>query len=151
MASTGNIIVPQYQPFRRVSSQSPPLIAPLIPQKRWDTNPSIFIEEYRDDEAHKSESMKSENEKTSKETLCTSNDSLQPALSVHDIKSFGDLTEIPFIDDDSNEFVPCRVQSSDEIVPKKESMNTCRKTVSFDMLKSGPSQQCLYSSASNEQ
>lgn len=151
MASTGNIITPQYQPFRRVSSQSPPLIAPLIPQKRWDTNPSIFIEEYCDNEdnAHKSESLKSENDKNSKETLCTSNESLQPALSIHDIKSFGDLTEIPFIDDDSNDSAPCRVLSNDEIVPKKESTNTCRKTVSFDMLKSGPSQQCLYSSASN--
>jgi hypothetical protein len=150
MASTGNIIMPQYQPFRRVSNQSPPLIAPLIPQKRWDTNPSIFIEEYCDnDDVHKSESLKSENNKNSKETLCTSNESLQPALSINDMKSFGDLTEIPFIDDDSNDSAPCRVLSNDEIAPKKELMNTCRKTVSFDMLKSGPSQQCLYSSASN--
>lgn len=150
-ASTGNIIIPQYQPFRRISSQSPPLIAPLIPQKRWDTNPSIFIEEYRenDDDAHMAESMRSENEKNSKESLCTSNESLQSALSVHDIKSFGDITEIPFIDEDLNEFAPCRVKSIDEIIPKRESINSCRKTVSFDMLKNGPSQQCLYSSASN--
>lgn len=167
MASTGNVHIQQYQPYRRVSSQSPPLLVPLIPQKRWDTNPSIFIEEYRDEdeaEAPKSESLKSENsnaKRDSKETICTSNDSLQPALSVYDIKSFGDLSEIPFIDDDSNETAPCRVLSETELSQKNSTAitssivkntggsNTCRKTVSFDMLKSGPSQQRLYSTAGN--
>lgn len=158
MASTGNIIMPQYQPFRRVSSQSPPLIsAPLIPQKRWDTNPSIFIEEYcdddhaNDDNERKSESIKSEEVKnTSKETLCTSNESLerkqQPALSVNDIKSFGDLSQIPFIDDDSNDSAPCRIFSENELAKKQEiKRDTCRKTVSFDIIKSGPAHQHLYS------
>ncbi|KAG5672262.1 hypothetical protein PVAND_002403 [Polypedilum vanderplanki] len=147
-------LMPQYQPFRRVSSTSPPLISvPLMPQKRWNTNPSIFIEEYCDDE-HKTESVKSEVEETrntSKETLCTSNESLQtPALSVYDIKSFGDLSQIPFIDDDSNDSAPCRVLSDTEICHKDDKKrDTCRKTVSFDVIKTGTAQQHLYSRSSS--
>lgn len=148
-ASSGHM-APQYQHFRRVSSPSPPLIpAPLIPQKRWDTNPSIFIEEYRDEEP---KSDAKSDEKNSRETLCTSNDSLQPALSVNDIKSFGDLSQIPFIDDDDT--APCRILSSEsnnELTKKTDDINakTCRKTVSFDMIKSGPSYQRLYTSNGN--
>lgn len=136
------------QEFRRLSSnQSPPLLgAPLAPQKRWDTNPSIFIEEYNDDEPLKSKTESktdSRSERNSKETLCSSNESLQP-LSESDIKSLGDLSEIPFIDEDSNEAAPCRFD--DDISNRSGIMtsgnpprNTCRKTVSFDVIAGAPS------------
>lgn len=141
--TTGGCITPQYQPYRRVSSVSPPLNhltipVPLVPQRRWNTNPSIFIEEYRDDENPKSETK---NEmKNSRDSLHnTSNDSLQPALSENDIKSFGDLSQIPFIDEDSNESAPCRMfEDDDEESEKIAAIRPCRKTVSFDVIqKSG--------------
>lgn len=139
--TTGGCVTPQYQPYRRVSSVSPllnPLTipVPLAPQRRWNTNPSIFIEEYRDDENPKSSSETKSEKVNSHESLCnTSNDSLQPALSENDIKSFGDLDEIPFIDEDSNESAPCRMFEDNE---KIEVIRPCRKTVSFDVIqKSG--------------
>lgn len=133
----------QYQQFRRLSSHSPPLCAPLIQQKRWDTNPSIFIEEYHDDESavkSKSESRSIKSERNSKETLCSSNESLQP-LSECDIKSFGDLSKIPFIDDDSNDSAPCRFTDDERksCLPLSQRVNSCRKTVSFDVIAGGPS------------
>jgi hypothetical protein len=122
--------------FRRLSSHSPPLLgAPLAPQKRWDTNPSIFIEEYHDEPVSKSKSCSVGSERNSKETLCSSNESLQP-LSECDIKSFGDLSAIPFIDDDSNESAPCRFPDDPDrksCMPSQRG-NTCRKTVSFDVI-----------------
>lgn len=139
--SGGNLIQQYQQQFRRLSSHSPPLIgAPLAPQKRWDTNPSIFIEEYHDDEQSKSKTVSKsdpKSERNSKETLCSSNESLQP-LSESDIKSFGDLSQIPFIDDDSNESAPCRFdengRSTCGIMGSGSERNTCRKTVSFDVI-----------------
>lgn len=159
VGSGGNMIN-NYQHFRRLSSHSPPLInVPLMPPKRWDTNPSIFIEEYRDDEHSKSSShtksqsnTNSRSAKNSRETLCSSNDSLLP-LSESDIKSCGDLSKIPFIDDDSNEF-----ESPDNLVggggrfsmdninkklsgiisnqqnQQQAKAGNCRKTVSFDVI-----------------
>lgn len=139
---TGGCLTPQYQPYRRVSSVSPPLNhltipVPLAPQRRWNTNPSIFIEEYRDDE--KSTSETKNEKKNSRDSLCNnSNDSLQPALSECDIKSFGDLSQIPFIDEDSNESAPCRMFEDDDDIEKIEAIRPCRKTVSFDVIqKSG--------------
>jgi hypothetical protein len=147
--------MPHYQPYRRVSSQSPPLIhVPLVPQKRWNTNPSIFIEEYCEEEEKeqpKSESFKSEVEmrNASRETLCMSNDSL-PALSVNDIKSFGDLSQIPFIDDDSNDSAPCRILiDRDGCQKDDDGSKPCRKTVSFDVIKTGPAHQHLFSRSSS--
>lgn len=134
---SGGCLTPQYQPYRRVSSVSPPLNhltipVPLAPQRRWNTNPSIFIEEYRDEENPKS---LSDAKKNSRDSLCnTSNDSLQPALSENDIKSFGDLSKIPFIDDDSNESAPCRMFDDDDVIEKIEAIRPCRKTVSFDVI-----------------
>lgn len=120
--------------FRRLSSHSPPLLgAPLAHQKRWDTNPSIFIEEYHDEEPVKSCSVGSE--RNSKETLCSSNESIQP-LSECAIKSFGDLSKIPFIDDDFNDSAPCRFPDDPDrksCMPSQR-VNTCRKTVSFDVI-----------------
>ena len=147
VASGGNMGY-QYQQFRRLSNVSPPLMgAPLIPQKRWDTNPSIFIEEYNDDEHLKSKtesnSESNRSERNSKETLFSSNESLQP-LSECDIKSFGDLSQIPFIDEDSNESAPCRFTVDDcdrktsGIMSSGSQRQTCRKTVSFDVI-AGPS------------
>lgn len=147
-AGSGGNIMQQYQQFRRLSNHSPPLLgAPLIPQKRWDTNPSIFIEEYHDDVSKsKTESRNETNSaRNSKETLCSSSESLQP-LNECDIKSFGDLSEIPFIDDDSNESAPCRF-GDDENERKMCGImsgsggqrNTCRKTVSFDVIAGGAS------------
>lgn len=117
-----------------------------MPQKRWDTNPSIFIEEYNDDEHLKSKTeskSESRSERNSKETLCSSNESLQ-ALSECDIKSFGDLSEIPFIDEDSNESAPCRFpddaherRSLGIMTSAAAPRNTCRKTVSFDVIAGG--------------
>lgn len=157
VGSGGNIIN-QYQQFRRLSnhSPSPPLIsAPLMHQKRWDTNPSIFIEEYYDDNPasqnsksrSKSETRSVGNSKRdSKETLGSSNESLLP-LNECDIKSFGDLSNIPFIDDDSNETSDSIVnrfpttQSDNQIsgfTPTSSSARpnneNCRKTVSFDVI-----------------
>lgn len=144
MASPGHInLTPQYQPYRRVSSVSPPLCGITIPlntvspQRRWNTNPSIFIEEYREDENPKSCVEVKEEKKNSQESLCnTSNESpLLQGLCERDIKSFGDLSQIPFIDeeDDSNDSAPCRF--NDENVSNKiEGMRPCRKTVSFDVL-----------------
>lgn len=139
-------MIHQYQQFRRMSNQSPPLGVPLVSQKRWDTNPSIFIEEYNDDEPAKSQTeSKSESHnsaRNSKETLCSSNESLQP-LSETDIKSFGDLSQIPFIDEDSNEAAPCRFDGDGTnrsgIISGGNQRNTCRKTVSFDVIAGRPS------------
>jgi hypothetical protein len=139
MASTG-YMVPQNLHLRRISSISPPTINPLVPQKRWDTNPSIFIEEYCDEE------MKSDEKGASKETLNTSNESLQPALNECDIKSFGDLSQIPFIDDDSNDSAPCELPLN--VCNNRN--NACRKSVSFDVIQNsrhvGPSHKCLFAS-----
>jgi hypothetical protein len=139
--TTGGCVTPQYQSYRRVSSVSPPLNhltipVPLAPQRRrWNTNPSIFIEEYRDDENPKSTSETKNEMKNSRDSLCnTSNDSLQPALSENDIKSFGDLSQIPFIDDDSNESAPCRMFEDDDDIEKIDAVRPCRKTVSFDVI-----------------
>lgn len=149
VGSGGNMIH-QYQQFRRLSNQSPPLLgAPLVPQKRWDTNPSIFIEEYNDDDHLKSKTdsnSEPRSERNSKETLFSSNESLQP-LSETDIKSLGDLSQIPFIDEDSNESAPCRFSADDlerktsGIMTSGNPRNTCRKTVSFDVIAGGPSGQ----------
>lgn len=148
MGSGGNLIQNQYQQFRRIStSHSPPLMsAPLIPQKRWDTNPSIFIEEYNEDEALKLKTeskTESKSERNSRETLCSSNESLQP-LSETDIKSFGDLSQILFIDEDSNESAPCRFAEDESerktcgiMTSGSQQRNTCRKTVSFDVIAGG--------------
>lgn len=154
---SGGNIINQYQQFRRLSNQSPPLYgggrlsthsppllgAPLAPQKRWDTNPSIFIEEYKDDPSKSISDPKTESHH-SRETLCSSNESLQP-LSEGDIKSFGDLSAIPFIDDDSNESAPCRFADDDidrkscGIMSSGTGRNVCpRKTVSFDVIAGGP-------------
>lgn len=145
---SGGNMMQQYQQFRGISNHSPPLLgAPLVPQKRWDTNPSIFIEEYNDDEHSKLKTeSKSEpqSERNSKETLCSSNESLQP-LNESDIKSFGDLSQIPFIDEDSNEAAPCRFMEDDcerkscGIMTSGNQRNTCRKTVSFDVIAGGTS------------
>lgn len=140
VGSGGNMIGNQYQQFRRLSNHSPTLI-PLVPQKRWDTNPSIFIEEYHDDEPTTKSKSESHDERTSKETLCSSNESILP-LNECDIKSFGDLSQIPFIDDDSNESAPCRFPDDD--FERKSCMNqrvnnSCRKTVSFDVIAGGAS------------
>lgn len=164
VGSGGNIIN-QYQQFRRLSNQSPspPLLgAPLMPQKRWDTNPSIFIEEYYDDNPSCNSKIKSKSEsrssilksagnsKGSKDTLGSSSDSLLP-LNECDIKSFGDLSNIPFIDDDSNDSAAdntnrfANTRSDNEISgftqstsfqqPSTKSANSnCRKTVSFDVI-----------------
>jgi hypothetical protein len=150
VGSGGNMIN-NYQHFRRLSSHSPPLInVPLMPPKRWDTNPSIFIEEYRDDE-HSSNSKSKSNSrsaKNSRETLCSSNDSLLP-LNESDIKSCGDLSKIPFIDDDSNDSSDNPGHISMDNINKKLSgiisngnqqqnqqtkAGNCRKTVSFDVI-----------------
>lgn len=147
--SGGNLIHQYEQQKRRLSSHSPPLIGlPLAPQKRWDTNPSIFIEEYNDEDHLKSktESLKSDSksEKNSKETLCSSIESLQP-LSECDIKSLGDLSQIPFIDEDSNDSAPCRFVDDDRktcggiMTSGSTQRNTCRKTVSFDVIAGEPS------------
>lgn len=150
-AGSGGNLIQQYQnQYRRLSNVSPPLVgAPLVPQKRWDTNPSIFIEEYNDDDHELSNKSKTESksesksERNSKETLCSSNESLQP-LSECDIKSLVDLSQIPFIDDDSNEAAPCRFSDDDNerktsgIMTSGVQRNTCRKTVSFDVI-AGPS------------
>lgn len=148
-----NMMMNQYQQFGRISSHSPPLLgAPLAPQKRWDTNPSIFIEEYNEDEHSKlkTESKSESNSvKNSKETLCSSNESLQP-LSESDIKSFGDLSQIPFIDEDSNESAPCRFAEDESerkscgIMTSGNQRNTCRKTVSFDVIAGGKSTAHLF-------
>lgn len=141
MGSGGNLIQSH---LRRLSNHSPPLLgAPLIPQKRWDTNPSIFIEEYNDEEALKSKTeskTESKSELNSRETLCSSNESLQP-LSESDIKSFGDLSQIAFIDEDSNDSAPCRFAEDDTerktygiMTSGNQQRNTCRKTVSFDVI-----------------
>lgn len=140
---SGGLIINQYQQFR---NQSPPLLgASLAHQKRWDTNPSIFIEEYNDDEPLKSKTESksdSKSDRNSKETLCSSNESLLP-LSESDIKSFGDLSEIPFIDEDSNEAAPCRFDEDGRnrsgIMTSGNPRNTCRKTVSFDVIAGGSS------------
>lgn len=162
VGSGGNIIN-QYQQFRRLSTHSPPLIsAPLLPQKRWDTNPSIFIEEYRDDNHSSQSKTKSKTESkteskslgNSKETLGSSNDSLLP-LSESNIKSLGDLTDIPFIDDDSNDsadnlnrfpikdkingFTPS--SSFQERSTNYNNNTNCRKTVSFDAIAGQSSKQ----------
>jgi hypothetical protein len=136
---SGNI---QYQQFRRMSNYSPPLIAPLVHQKRWDTNPSIFIEEYHDEPKTepKSESRSDRSVQNSKETICSSNESLIP-LSEGDIKSLGDLSQIPFIDDDSNESAPCRFLEDDferKSCMPSSTQRPCRKTVSFDVIAGGP-------------
>lgn len=140
MGSPGHInLTPQYQPYRRVSSVSPPLCSltvPLAPQKRWNTNPSIFIEEYREEENQKSSIEVKDEKENSQESLCnaSNNSPLLQGLCERDIKSFGDLSQIPFIDeDDSNDSAPCRF--NDESSSKKiESMRPCRKTVSFDVI-----------------
>jgi hypothetical protein len=145
-AGSGGNFMQQPNHFRRLSSShSPPLInVPLAPQKRWDTNPSIFIEEYHDE--HSRSKTESRSEHHSKETL-GSNESLQP-LSECDIKSFGDLSQIPFIDDDPSESAPCRFspedlrrKSSSGIMSGGSPRNTssCRKTVSFDVIAGGSS------------
>lgn len=124
--SGGNLIQQYQNQYRRRSfhSPSPPLVGvPLAPQKRWDTNPSIFIEEYHDDEQSKS---KTESEKNSRETLCSSSESLQP-LNECNIKSLGDLTQIPFIDDEA-ESAPCNFDGG------KKPVGSSRKTVSFDVI-----------------
>lgn len=152
-AGSGGNIINHYQQLRRLSNHSPPFFAgrlsshsppllgaPLAPQKRWDTNPSIFIEEYQ--EEHSKPDPKPET-RHSKETLCSSNESLQP-LGECDIKSFGDLSEIPFIDDDCSESAPCRFanddgwKSSSGIMTSGNPRTTCpRKTVSFDVIAGG--------------
>jgi hypothetical protein len=150
-AGSGGNLIQQYQQFRRLSSHSPPLLAPLAPQKRWDTNPSIFIEEYNEEEHVKSKTeskseSKSDSKRNSKDTLCSSNESLQP-LSEGDIKSFGDLSQIPFIDEDSNESAPCRFPDDEcerktcGIMSSGAQRNTCRKTVSFDVIMEGSTSQ----------
>lgn len=171
--SSAGYITPQYQPYRRVSSVSPPyssaltIPVPLAPQRRWNTNPSIFIEEYRDDEnqqkSTQSDAIKNEKKNSNDSLINTSNDSLlQQGLSESDIKSFGDLSQIPFIDDedDSNDFAPCRFGDNNTIVDKKD-IRSCRKTVSFDVIQPTsstsfygknfpPSQsKCFYSSSSS--
>lgn len=153
---SGGMMIHQYQQFRRLSNQSPPRLStqspplvgvPLAQQKRWDTNPSIFIEEYNDDEPLRSKTESksdSKSDRNSKETLCSSNESLQP-LSECDIKSLCDLSEIPFIDEDSNEAAPCRFDDDDEsnragiMTSGNLPRNACRKTVSFDVIAGGPS------------
>ncbi|CRK86935.1 CLUMA_CG000755, isoform C [Clunio marinus] len=180
MGGSGNIF--QNLQYRRMSSQSsPPLLGlgigvggsrngsvgiglglgvttPLVTQKRWDTNPSIFIEEYQEVDQNKSKTesikteSKSEKRNSSKETLYSSNESLQP-LSESDIKSFGDLSKIPFIDDDdSTESAPCRFMDIDVddgtktngVASSSGQRNACRKTVSFDVIASGPSASGFY-------
>lgn len=139
----------QYQPYRRVSSVSPPLhqlTVPLAPQpRRWNTNPSIFIEEYRDDDIQQKSlsDAKVEKKKSLDSLYNTSNDSLvlHQGLSENDIKSFGDLSEIPFIDDDSNESAPCRFDES--ATDKEMIMRPCRKTVSFDVIETRSEQPML--------
>jgi hypothetical protein len=128
-----------------------PFIPPLVPQKRWNTNPSIFIEEYREDEMLNDKSCSSSASKISNDKTSVRN---EPALSATDIKSFGDLSQIPFIDDDINNdnsfMMRDRVESLDEKLfdatceQKENSENftsLCRKTVSFDMLSNCSNQQ----------
>lgn len=150
-AGSGGNLIQQYQQFRRLSSYSPPLLAPLAPQKRWDTNPSIFIEEYNEEEHIKSKTeskseSKSDSKRNSKDTLFSSNESLQP-LNEGNIKSLGDLSQIPFIDEDSNDSPPCRFADDENerktcgIMSSGAQRNSCRKTVSFDVIMGGTSSQ----------
>lgn len=134
--SSGNFLQ-QFNQFRRISNQSPPL-ASLPLKKNWEMNPSIFIEEFNDDEYLKSHESKSnsETERNSKEKMFNSNESFQP-LNESVIKSFGDLSQIPFIDDDYDS-APCRFKTEDcgekphGIINNDNQRNTCCKTVSFN-------------------
>lgn len=142
-SGSGENIYTQYQQYRRLSCQSPPLpMNLLVPQKRWDTNPAIFIEEYKDD--HSKSKTESKN---SKESLRSSNESLPP-LSESDIKSFCDLSSIPFIDEDPNDAAPCRFPQDDfELAPCgiMTGGKTCpRKSVSFDVIAGTSSHQHLF-------
>lgn len=134
-------------PYRRRSTHSPMhnmLPVALAPTKRWDTTPAIFIEEYKEPPVRSEPKSESHH---SRETMCSSNESMLP-LSETDMKSIGDFSEIPFIDDDSNESAPCRLcddvdddnesaKKSNQSIIKNgngERRDSCRKTVSFDVI-----------------
>lgn len=132
-------------PYRRRSTHSPMhnmLPVALAPTKRWDTTPAIFIEEYKEPPVRSEPKSESHH---SRETMFSSNESMLP-LSETDMKSIGDFSEIPFIDDDSNESAPCRlcddVDDDNESAKKSsiikngngERRDSCRKTVSFDVI-----------------
>lgn len=103
---------------------------PAMPSKRWDTNPSIYIEEYVDD---------SDDKQSGSCSLNSSAEQIVQPLDEYGIKSVSSVEEIPFIDDSEKEATAAATaaQSVGIMIDKQRresTSTTCRKTVSFDML-----------------
>ena len=114
---------------------------------RYDTNPSIFVEEYVEN-LEKNISNNSVDEKNIK-NVCE----IAQSIGQDSIKTFGDLNDIPFIDDD-DDLAPCRyymdspvndidedssvkftgIMTNQNKKPINKSSGQCRKTVSFDVI-----------------
>lgn len=137
-------IDPRYRDTRPIARSSSNLALTMADTNctRWDTTPSIYIEQYNDQNPVEVNSMESLNNTTSY------SDAHQP-LNEDSMASCADSDDIPFIDDGSpsdqdNIYIPPNI-----IVPKnssktgimvdksstsRRSSSGCRKTVSFDLL-----------------
>lgn len=146
---SGELRRPSCEHMRRGSGSgirinvSPPPYDPAAQALKWETNPSIFVEEYFEnpDDTIKINSVDERNIKNSSESVVT-------ALSEDKIKSFGDLNDIPFIDEE-DDLAPCRYYMDDEdiepydksskftgimINQNRRPSGHCRKSVSFDII-----------------
>lgn len=127
----------------RINVTAPPC-DPVAMALKWEANPSIFVEEY----VEKLEDSRSNNS-ADERNIKRSNESVT-ALSEDKIKmSFGDLSDIPFIDDE-DDLAPCRYYLDDDVIEtedkaskftgimlnqsRRSSGQCCRKTVSFDII-----------------
>lgn len=103
----------------------------IAQSKKWNTNPSIYIEEFVDETP-----IMEEKQSAGSASILGIDEVIQP-LNEMSIKSINSTNEIPFIDDDGvfsrSEFV---MQPEEQPPQNVNNENLCRKTVNFEILQS---------------